>query len=126
MTAFNSKLFINALEKHVSFGSVWYANGEFVSASLESMGVAAKQAMEISDDLKVSLANAPGAGAYPISSFTWLIVLAHIPDETKRGAITNSLRWMIGPGQRQAAALGYLALPKDLINREVATIDSIK
>ncbi len=118
--------FIYALEKHLSFGSVRNAHGEFVAASLESIGVAAKEAMEISDDLKVSLVNAPGAGAYPISSFTWLIVPARIPDQTKRGAITGFLKWMIGPGQRQAAALGYLALPKDLISREAAAIDSIK
>jgi phosphate transport system substrate-binding protein len=118
--------FIYALDKHLSYGSVRNANGEFVSASLESIGVAAKQTMEISDDLKISLVNAPGAGAYPISSFTWLVVPAHIPDETKRSAIKGFLKWIIGPGQRQAAALGYLALPKDLIGKEAAAVDRIK
>lgn len=81
--------------------------------------------MEISDDLKVSLANAPGAGAYPISSFTWLVIPAHIADETKRKAIGGFLTWILGPGQKQAAALGYLALPKDLMDREKAALLSI-
>lgn len=117
--------FIYALEKHLSYGSVRNANGEFVAASLESIAVAARQAMEISDDLKVSLVNAPGAGAYPIASFSWLIVPAHIADATRRGAVTDFLKWMIGPGQRQAAALGYLSLPKEMIGREAAAIAAI-
>jgi phosphate transport system substrate-binding protein len=118
--------FIYALQKHLSFGTVRNANGEYVGASLQSLGVAARQAMEISDSLNVSLADAPGPGAYPISSFTWLVVPAHITDETKRGAITAFLKWMIGPGQRQAAALGYLALPKEVISREEAAIGRIQ
>jgi phosphate transport system substrate-binding protein len=118
--------FIYALQKHLSFGKVRNSNGEFIGASLESIGVAARQAMEISDDLKVSLANAPGAGAYPISSFTWFIVPAHIADEGKRNAIAAFLKWMLGPGQTQAAALGYLGLPRDVIRRELEAIGSIR
>jgi phosphate transport system substrate-binding protein len=78
--------------------------------------------MEIGDDLKVSLANAPGAGAYPIASFTWLVVPAHIADDGKRNAVEEFLRWMLGPGQRQAAALGYLGLPADVVSREEAAM----
>jgi len=110
--------YIYALQSHLSFGRVRNAEGEFVAASLESIGIAAKKAMEISDDLKVSLANAPGAGAYPISSFTWLILPALISDQTKQTAMIGFLTWMLGPGQKQAAALGYLPLPRDLIERE--------
>jgi phosphate transport system substrate-binding protein len=117
--------YIYALQKHLSFGKVRNAEGEFVGASLESIGVAAKKAMEISDDLKVSLANAPGAGAYPISSFTWLVIPAHVADETKRNAASGFLTWMLGPGQKQAAALGYLPLPKDLIDREKSALLTI-
>ncbi len=117
--------YIYALQKHLSFGNVRNAEGQFVGASLESIGVAAKKAMEISDDLKVSLANAPGPGAYPISSFTWLVIPAHTADETKRNAISGFLAWMLGPGQKQAAALGYLPLPKDLIDREKTALLSI-
>jgi phosphate transport system substrate-binding protein len=114
--------FIYALQNHLSFGKVRNQNGEYVGASLESIAVAARQAMEIGDDLKVSLANAPGAGAYPIASFTWLVVPAHIADDGKRNAVEEFLRWMLGPGQRQAAALGYLGLPADVVSREEAAM----
>jgi phosphate ABC transporter phosphate-binding protein len=118
--------FIYALENRVNFGKVRNQNGEFVGASLESLGVAARDSFEIRDDLKMSIVNAPGEGAYPIASFTWLIVPAHIADETKRNAITGFLKWMLGPGQTQAAALGYLALPKDLVSKEQAAIERIR
>jgi phosphate transport system substrate-binding protein len=117
--------FIYALQNHLSFGQVQNRNGEFVAASLESMAVAASQPVHIGEDLKVSLVNPSGANAYPISSFTWLVVPAHIPDQGKRDAIKAFLQWMLGPGQRQAAALGYLSLPKDLAMRELSAIDRI-
>ncbi|HXB72011.1 MAG TPA: phosphate ABC transporter substrate-binding protein PstS [Candidatus Acidoferrales bacterium] len=117
--------FIYALQNHLSFGKVRNRNGEFVGASLESIGVAASQSFDIGDDFKISIVNPPGTGAYPIGSFTWLIVPAHIADDGKRDAITSFLQWMLGPGQTQAAALGYLALPKDLVSRELAAIGRI-
>jgi phosphate transport system substrate-binding protein len=78
--------------------------------------------MEPGDDFKVSIVDAPGAGSYPLASFTWLVVPAHIADSAKRGAIADFLRWMLESGQRQAAALGYLRLPPSWIVREQAAI----
>jgi phosphate transport system substrate-binding protein len=118
--------FIYALQHHLSFGKVRNRHGEFVEASLESLAAAATQPVEIRDDFKVSIVNSPGGGAYPIASFTWLVVPAHIADEGKRQAIAGFLKWMLGPGQTQAAALGYLALPRDLASREEATIAKIQ
>jgi phosphate transport system substrate-binding protein len=117
--------FIFALQNHLSFGKVRNQKGEFVEASLESIHAAAFNAMEPGDDFKVSIVNAPGAGSYPIASFTWLVVPAHIPDVTKRMAMSDFLRWMLGPGQRQAAALGYLALPDRLVGRVESAIGGI-
>jgi phosphate transport system substrate-binding protein len=114
--------FVYALQNQLSFGKVRNRDGEFVGASLESIAVSANRSDEIGDDFKVSIVDSPGAGAYPIASFTWLIVPAHVADEARRGAIMGFLKWMLGPGQRQAAALGYLALPKDLVNKEEAAI----
>jgi phosphate ABC transporter phosphate-binding protein len=116
--------FIYALQNHVSFGRVRNQAGEFVGASLESLAAASHA--EISNDFEVSVVNAPGAGAYPIASFTWLIVPIHIADVGKRTAIADFLKWMLGPGQAQAAALGYLALPKDLVGKELAAIEKIR
>lgn len=117
--------FIYALQNHLSFGRVRNQQGEFVEASLESIGAAATNAMESGKDFKVSIVDAPGAGSYPIASFTWLVVPARIPDFAKRSAIVDFLTWMLGPGQRQAAALGYLALPNELVGREAAAIGGI-
>jgi phosphate ABC transporter phosphate-binding protein len=118
--------FIYALQNHLSYGSIRNQNGEFVDASLESIGAAVAHSPEIRDDFKGSIADAPGEGSYPIASFTWLVVPAHIADEAKRSAVTAFLKWMLGPGQRQAAALGYLALPKELVAREEVAIAQIR
>jgi phosphate transport system substrate-binding protein len=117
--------FIYALQNHVSFGKVRNRSGEFVGASLEALSLAASDSVEMNEDFKVSIVNAVGAGAYPIASFTWLVVPAQIADETKRNAIVGFLKWMLGPGQAQAAALGYLALPKELVSKELAAIGRI-
>jgi phosphate transport system substrate-binding protein len=117
--------FIYALQNHLSFGKVRNRRGEFVEASLESIAAAANQPVEIHDDFKVSIVDSPGEGAYPIASFTWLVVPAHIADEGKRTAMADFLKWMLGPGQRQAAALGYLELPKELVLRERAAIGKL-
>ena len=117
--------YIYALQKRLSFGKIRNQAGEFVAASLETIAVAVDRAAPIHDDFKVSLVNAPGTGAYPIASFTWLVVPVHIADERNRDTIVNLLKWMLGPGQRQAAALGYLALPKDLAAREAAAVATL-
>lgn len=117
--------YIYALEHHLNYAKVRNQNGEYVEASLESIGAAVSRLMQISDDLKVSVVDAPGSGSYPIASFTWLVVPLHIEDAAKRNAITLFLRWMLGPGQRQAAALGYLPLPKEVVSREQDLIAQI-
>jgi phosphate transport system substrate-binding protein len=118
--------YIYALQHRLSVGKVRNQSGEFVAASLESIAAAVGHAAPIDDDFKTSIVNAPGAGAYPIASFTWLVIPAHIADEGKRNAIVSFLKWMLGPGQAQAAALGYLPLPKDLVHREEAAIAGIR
>ena len=107
--------FVYALQKHISFANVQNSSGEFVSASLESMAVAASQSAQMSDDLKVSIVDAPGFGSYPIASFTWLAVPKETTGSDKRQAMHAFLHWMLGPGQTQAAALGYLALPANVL-----------
>ncbi len=118
--------FIYALQNHLSYGRVRNRNGEFVQASLESIAAAVSHSVKISGDFKVSIVDAPGAGVYPISTFTWVVVPAHIEDDAKRKALTGFLRWMVGPAQRQAAALGYLPIPKDVASKEDAAIARIQ
>jgi phosphate transport system substrate-binding protein len=117
--------FIYALQNHLTCGRVRNRDGKFVSASLESIAAAARHSMKISQDFKASIADAPSEDAYPISSFTWIIVPAHSANDATRNALTGFLQWMLGPGQRQAAALGYLPLPKDVAIKEEAAIARI-
>jgi phosphate transport system substrate-binding protein len=117
--------FIYALQNHLSYGRVRNRSGEFVPASLESIAAAVSHSTKISRDFKVSIVDAQGEGVYPISSFTWIVVPAHIVDDAKRNALTSFLRWMAGPAQRQAAALGYLPIPKDVATEEESAIARI-
>ena len=117
--------FIYALQNHMSFASVRNQNGEFVAASLESMAVSASEAVKMSDDFKVSIVNAPGPGAYPIASFTWLVIPVQPASSDKRHALESFLNWMLGPGQTQAAALGYLALPENLVDLEKIAVKKL-
>jgi phosphate ABC transporter phosphate-binding protein len=117
--------FIYALENHLSSGKVRNRNGEFVEASLETIAAAVKHSPEVREDFKGSIVDAPGEGSYPIASFTWIVVPAHMGDDAKRSALSVFLRWMLGPGQVQAAALGYLALPREMVAREEAAVARI-
>jgi phosphate ABC transporter phosphate-binding protein len=118
--------FIYALQNRLSYGRVQNRYGEFVQASLESITGAASHSSRTNDDFEESLVDGPSSGAYPISSFTWIVVRAQITDIAKRSAIIDFLQWMLGPGQRQAAALGYVALPKDILRKEAAAIEKIR
>ncbi len=117
--------FIYALQNHLSYGKVRNRNGEFVSASLESIASAVSHSKKIPLDFKVSIVDASGSGDYPISSFSWIVIPSHIADTDKRNAVIGFLRWMTGPAQRQAAALGYVPIPPDVATKEEAAIARI-
>jgi phosphate transport system substrate-binding protein len=117
--------FIYAPQNHLSYGRVRNRDGKFVPASLESIAAAASHSTKISRDFKISIVDAPGTGAYPISSFTWIVVPARSADDAKRNALTGFLKWMLGAGQRQAAALGFVPLPRGVVIEEEAAIARI-
>jgi phosphate transport system substrate-binding protein len=118
--------FIYALRNHLSYGKVQNRRGESVAASLESIAAAVDHALPMGDGLKGSIVNAPGPGAYPIASFTWFVTPARMEDEGKRSTMAAFLKWMLGPGQTEAAALGYLRLPKDVVTRTQAVVAKIQ
>jgi phosphate transport system substrate-binding protein len=118
---------IYALQNKMGFGSVKNAAGKFVKADLVSVTAAAASAAKaMPDDFRVSITNAPGDAAYPISTFTWLLIPSHIPDGAKKKAITDFLTWMLKDGQAGAAALSYAPLPKEIVAKEVKAITQIK
>ena len=78
------------------------------------------------DDFRVSITNAPGKAAYPISSFTWLLIPAKIADPAKKKAITGFLKWMLTDGQKMTSALSYAPLPKEVVTKEMKAITNIQ
>jgi len=118
---------IYALQNKISYGSVQNAAGEFVKASVASVTAAAAGATaQMPADFRVSITNAPGKGAYPISSFTWLLIPAKIQDPTKKKAITDFLNWMLKDGQTMTQALSFAPLPKEVVAKETKAIAKIK
>jgi phosphate transport system substrate-binding protein len=115
-----------AIAKALPYGSVSNAAGNFVTATLESVtAAAAAVAKTMHGDFRASLTNPPGAQAYPIASFTWILVPKKISDNDKRTATTQFLRWMLTEGQRYAKVLNYAPLPAELIVQELEAVDSI-
>lgn len=117
---------VYAVQNNIPFGKVQNAAGKFIKADLGSVTMAAASMKEMPDDFRVSITNAPGAGAYPVSSFTWLLIPAQIPDAAKRTAIKGFLAWMLADGQNYNEGLTYAKLPKNVIAKESKAISQIQ
>lgn len=116
---------IYALQNKMPFGSIQNAAGEFVKASLESTTAAAASMKQMPDDFRVSITNAPGKSAYPICSFTWLLVPAEWNDAAKEKEFVNFLNWMVDQGQSLTQSLDYAPLPKSVAQKVKARIKEI-
>ena len=117
---------IYALQNKINFGVVQNAAGEFVKASLESTTSAAASMKSIPADFRVSITNAPGKEAYPIASFTWLLVPAEWKDASKQKIMVDFLTWMLDQGEGMVQSLDYAPLPKEVAEKERAVIKTIK
>ena len=118
---------IYALQNNIPYGKVQNAAGKFVKADLAGVTAAANgAAKEMPEDFRVSITNAPGAAAYPVSSFTWLLIPAQIQDATKREAIKEFLKWMLKDGQGYNEGLSYAKLPKPVVEKELKAISLIQ
>ncbi|MBV9500170.1 MAG: phosphate ABC transporter substrate-binding protein PstS [Acidobacteriaceae bacterium] len=118
---------VYAIQNHLQYGQVRNQSGSFVKAGLASVTAAAAGAAEnMPDDFRVSITNAPGRAAYPIASFTWLLIPSKIQDATKRKALVDFLRWMLTSGQNDTAALSYAQLPKQVVAKEQKAILKIQ
>lgn len=116
-----------AIQAGTNYGSVRNAAGSFLKADVASLTAAAATAIHgMPDDFRISITNAGGKQAYPIASFTWLLVPRRIEDASKRDAIREFLKWMLISGQDSAVALGYAPLPKGMIAKEQLQIRKIE
>jgi phosphate transport system substrate-binding protein len=117
---------IYALQNKIQFGPVKNSAGNFVKASLESTTAAAASLKAMPDDFRVSITNAPGKDAYPISTFTWLLVPAQWKDAAKGKIMVDFLNWMLDHGEQSVQQLDYAPLPQAVADKERATIKQIK
>ena len=118
---------IYAESNKIPYGSVKNSAGAFVKASLAAVSAAAAgAAKEMPDDFRVSITNAPGKAAYPISTFTWLLIPERFSDAAKRDAIKGFVKWALEDGQNYAEALSYAKLPKEVVSKEMKAISKIQ
>jgi phosphate transport system substrate-binding protein len=119
--------FFYAIQNKMPFGPVKNAAGTFIKADIESVSeAAAGAAKSMPDDFRVSITNAPGKKAYPISSFTWLLIPSQFADANKGKAMKAFLQWMLTDGQKSAPTLDYAPLPKEVVAKETKQIAMVK
>jgi phosphate transport system substrate-binding protein len=118
---------IYARQNKIDYGLVQNYDGVFMNASLESVTAAAQAASKsMPKDFRVSITNAPGKDAYPISSFTWLLFY-ETPKDTKRAKImVEFMKWALTEGQKSAGELGYAPLPAEVVALEMEALKRIK
>jgi len=115
-----------AVQNKMSYGYMKNAAGKFLKADLNTVTeAAAGAAKSMPADFRVSITNAPGANAYPISTFTWLLIPTKIDDASKRTTIKEFLKYMLSTGQKDAAGLSYAPLPKSVVAMEEKQISAI-
>jgi len=117
---------IYALQNKITFGSVKNAAGNYEKASIDGVTEAAASIKQLPADYRVSITNAPGATAYPISSFTWLLVPLKSPDAAKGKVIKDLLSWIINSGEGEVSSLSYAPLPKSVAEKVLKTVYSLQ
>ena len=116
---------IYAVQNKIPYGVVKNAAGTYVKASLESTTAAAASVKTMPADFRVSITNAPGKDAYPISSFTWLLIPAQSKDN-KGKILADFLTWMVDDGQKMTQELTYAPLPESVAQKVKAAIKEVK
>jgi phosphate transport system substrate-binding protein len=117
---------IYAVQNKIDYGSVKNASGAFVKASLDSVTSAAASAKSMPADFRVSITNAPGKDAYPISSFTWLLIPEKSKEAAKGKILADFLTWMVDDGQKMTADLTYAPLPGNVAEKVKGAIKLVQ
>jgi phosphate transport system substrate-binding protein len=118
---------IYAIQNHIPYGRVKNSSGAFVKADLASVSAAAAAVANfMPDDFRVSITNPEGKAAYPIASFTWLLIPSKFSDTTKRDTVKDFLKWMMTDGQQYCEPLAYAKLPKEVVTKEMKALEKIQ
>jgi phosphate transport system substrate-binding protein len=116
---------IYVLNNDIQFGAVENKAGEFVVATLDSVTKAADALTNIPDDLRFSLIDAPGKGAYPIAGTTWAVMyVKQTPEKAK--LLSSFFHWLTHEGQDLNETLHYARLSPRLVERVEKQLDRIK
>jgi phosphate transport system substrate-binding protein len=118
---------VYALQNKIPVGSVQNSTGAFVVPTVASVtAAAAGAAAKMPADFRVSITNAPGADAYPIASFTWLLLYEDPPDKAQAVIMKEFIRWALIDGQKMAPELGYASLPQQVVDMELKALEQLK
>jgi len=117
---------IYAVQNNIPYGVVKNSAGSFVKASLDSVTAAAASVKTMPADFRVSITNPPGKDAYPIASFTWLLIPAQAKEPAKGKIIQDFLAWMLEDGQKMTAALTYAPLPSNVVEKVRAEVKQVR
>jgi phosphate transport system substrate-binding protein len=118
---------VYALQNKIAYGSVQNQGGEFVAATTDSVtAAAAAAAANMPKDFRVSITNASGPGAYPISSFTWILLYEDAKDKNLAKVMVDFMKWALGDGQKLAPELGYAEVPQNVRQMELDQLTQVK
>ncbi len=118
---------VYALQNKISVGAVQNSAGAFVVPSVASVtAAAAGAAANMPPDFRVSITNAPGADAYPISSFTWILLYEDPSDKAQAATMKAFMGWALTDGQKMAPELGYASLPQQVVDMETKALEQLK
>lgn len=117
---------IYALQNKISYGAIQNAAGNWVKGSIPGVTEAAASIKQMPADFRVSITNAPGANAYPISSFTYLLIPVESNNPANRKVLKDMLSWIVKSGESEAAALSYAPLPQNVVEKELTAIYALK
>jgi phosphate transport system substrate-binding protein len=118
---------VYALQNKITVGSVQNSAGTFVVPSVASVtAAAAGAAANMPADFRVSITNAPGADAYPIASFTWVLLYEDPQDKAQAAMMKEFMRWALTDGQKMAPELGYASLPPQVVDMEMKALEQLK
>jgi phosphate transport system substrate-binding protein len=117
---------IYALSNHIPFAEIRNRDGKWLMASLKGVtAAAAGAANNMPKDFRVSITDAPGADAYPISSFTYLLIYPKYTDKATGEAVKKFINWELHEGQKYAPGLNYAPLPSEVVKLEEAQLKKI-
>lgn len=118
---------IYALQNNIAYGAVQNAAGTFVKASIESVTAAAEgAAADMPAGFRVSITNPPGDNAYPIGSFTWILMYENPDDKAQARVMVDFMTWALTDGQQHARELGYAPLPQTVVDMELKALEKIQ